>query len=356
MEGGRAMNKGLRWTERLMQLFLWLVACVFAGFLIGLGNLVVGNLGGLASYPVSVDAFVDPAKGKAVQAEQERAKAAHEAAGSALEQAQQKHEEAAADTRSARTTFDNWIATRHATVRPEQDAELVERTRELDKLAAAERAALAAVQAQQQVRLDARQAAERADKAWEALLEPAREAAYQAERHAELVAFAYRLALTLPLLLVAGWLFKTRRNSTWWPFAWGFIFFALFAFFFELVPYLPSYGGYVRYVVGIVLTVVVGRYAIAWLQAYLTRQKALDALPEAERRQTMRYETALGRIGKGVCPSCERGTNFKDESLAHCPHCGIRLFDRCACCSARKNAFTRFCFSCGTPANASLAD
>ena len=35
---------------------------------------------------------------------------------------------------------------------------------------------------------------------------------------------------------------------------------------------------------------------------------------------------------------------------------GIGLFDRCPACTTRKNAFTRYCFSCGTPANVSLAD
>ena len=49
-------------------------------------------------------------------------------------------------------------------------------------------------------------------------------------------------------------------------------------------------------------------------------------------------------------------TALKDASTDFCPHCGIGLFDRCGCCSSRKNAFARFCFSCGTAANTSMAD
>jgi len=349
------MNKGLRLTETWMRRALWLVAFLFAGFLIGLGGKVIENMDGLDPVPTA-QALIDPDAAAQYKAEIDRAARAREEAGRALEQAQQKHRVAEANTRSARTTFDNWIATRHATVRPEQDAELIARTRELDRLAQEERTALAAVEAQQQARLDADQAAEKARRDHMALLAPARDQAERAARRAELQVFLYRLALTLPLLLVAGWLFKHKRNDTYWPFAWGFIFFALFAFFVELVPYLPSYGGYVRYLVGILLTVVCGRYAIRWLQAYLARQKAVEALPEQQRKTGMRYDLVMGHIGKGLCPSCERPANYKDETLAHCPHCGFRLFDRCPVCSVRKNALMRFCFSCGTPANTSLAD
>ncbi len=349
------MSKGLRWTEQWMRRALWLVAFVFAGFLIGLGNQVVDNIIYLAPVP-DAEHFLDPARAAPLQAASRQAQKTRQDADTALEQAQQKHRVAQANTRSAREAFDNWIATRHATARPDQDGELIARNRELDKLVAAERTALAAVEAQEQVALDARQAEQKADAAYDALLQPARQAAYEAGRRAERKVFLIRLGVTLPLLLVAGALFKYRRNGTYWPFTWGFILFALFAFFVELVPYLPSYGGYVRYGVGIVVTVVVGRYAIRWLHAWLERQKAAEAMPDAQRRTTMRYDVAMARIAKGVCPSCERATNYKDEQLAHCPHCGIGLFDRCPACSTRKNAFTRYCFSCGTPANVSLPD
>jgi len=349
------MSKGLRWTEQWMRRALWLVAFVFAGFLVGLGNQVVDNVVYLEPAPPP-EQFLDPAKAAPLQAARLQAQMTLEAAHAALEQARQKHEVAQANTKSARDAFENWIATRHATARPDQDTELIARNRELDKLVAAERTALAAVEAQQQVELDARQAEQKAAAAYETLLGPARQAADEAATRAVRKVFLIRLGVTLPLLLVAGALFKYKRNGTYWPFTWGFIFFALFAFFVELVPYLPSYGGYVRYGVGIVVTVVVGRYAIRWLHAWLERQRAAEAMPDAQRRTTMRYDVAMERIAKSVCPSCERATNFKDEHLAHCPHCGIGLFDRCSACTTRKNAFTRYCFSCGTPANVSLAD
>jgi predicted RNA-binding Zn-ribbon protein involved in translation (DUF1610 family) len=349
------MSKGLRLTEKWMQRALWLVAFVFAAFLIGLGGKIVDNLRGVEPAP-RVEQFIDPQERARVDHDIVAARQAREEASRNLEQARQKHQVAQANTQTARNSFDNWLATRHVTARPEQDPELIGRTHALDELQVTERQALAAVQAEQQKMLDAEQAAQRARDLRAELDKPAREAANKAARVRELKVFAYRLALTLPLLVVAGWLFAKKRKGAYWPFAWGFIIFALFAFFFELVPYLPSYGGYVRYIVGIIVTALVGRYAILSLQRYLERQKAAEALPDVQRRETMRYDTAIDRLQKSVCPGCERTVDLKDTKIDYCPHCGIGLFDHCGRCTSRKNAFSRFCFSCGAPANTSLAE
>jgi hypothetical protein len=212
-------------------------------------------------------------------------------------------------TTSAREAFGNWLATRRATEQPDQDAELVARTRALDGLKPKEdEARQKPPRRSSQIVLDARPG--RAAGARVAVGAGARRAGTlgKAEYRAqELRVFGYRLALTLPLLVAAGWLFARKRAGTWWPFVWGFILFALFAFFVELVPYLPSYGGYVRYI---------GRHRGHGAGGALRHRRAeplpgapagAEALPDTQRRQELSATTlALARLAKGVCPGCER--------------------------------------------------
>lgn len=273
---------------------------------------------------------------------------AKQEAREALDQAQLNLKIAQADSQSARETFSNWLATRRVTERSQQDGELIKRTAHLDELKAAERSALAMVEAQQQAKLTASQTASRAQEQLQDMERDAQGALQKAQRAQELRVFLYRLALTLPLLVAAGWLFAKKRKNTYWPFVWGFIFFALFAFFVELVPYLPSYGGYVRYLVGILITALVGRYAIQALNRYLEQQKLAEQLPDAQRREELSYDVALARLDKGVCPGCERPVDQKDAKNDFCPHCGIGLHDHCGHCQAHKSSFSRFCHVCGT--------
>ena len=61
------MSKGLRLTEKWMQRGLWLVAFVFAGFLIGLGGKIVDNMWRVEP-PKGAENRIDPEKLNAVDA------------------------------------------------------------------------------------------------------------------------------------------------------------------------------------------------------------------------------------------------------------------------------------------------
>ncbi len=344
------MNNAIRLSEKWFMRALWLISLVFAFFLIGLGNAVVGDLPQVEA-ELSLQQFMDPAA-QALQQQQDAARDNRLAAEAALDQAELKRTGALKEYEAARATFDNWAATRQATGRADQDAELRARTSALDALKASETAASRASEAERQKLLDAQQAEEGAEAAMVPLRDAAQTRMDAALQALELRVFLYRLAVTLPLLAIAGWLFVKARKSRWWPFAWGFIFFALFTFFVELVPYLPSYGGYIRYSVGIIITLLVGRWAIIELNKYLERQKLAEAQPETMRRQDLAYDQALARLAKSVCPGCERPVDLKNPDIDFCPHCGIGLYECCHSCSARKGTFSPFCHKCGAKAEA----
>ena len=345
------MSKSLRLSEKWFHRGLWVVAFVFASFLIGLGGALVSDLPQVER-SLTIEEFIDKPAAEPLRAALSEAEQAEEKASKELEQTELKLEAAQQASRNARETFANWIATRRATEQPDQDTELIARTRSLDALKAKEDEAQQRVDAQRQRALDARQGGAGARAQLDVLERDAQLRLDAEYRRVELRVFGYRLALTLPLLLVAGWLFVKKRKSTYWPFVWGFIFFALFAFFVELVPYLPSYGGYVRYVVGIAVTVLVGRYAILALNRYIERQKLAESQPDLVRREELSYDTALTRLAKSVCPGCERPVDLKNPAIDFCPHCGIGLFDHCGQCDTRKSAFSKFCHGCGSSAAA----
>ncbi|MCY7378153.1 MAG: hypothetical protein LH467_02300 [Gemmatimonadaceae bacterium] len=342
------MLKSLRVPERLFDIAMWLVSFFFATFLIGLGGKIVGDLPGV-DQRITIEQFLDPAEVArnrvAVQSLRVQARgqeAARERALLGLNAAANRYA-------STRATFDNWIATRTATTDPAQDPEVLQRTRELDALKANERTAQAEVDRLNAEVLSVSQANDTQQQRYASLEEQARGRYDAARRSQELRVFGIRLLLTLPLLLLAGWLVKHKRKSQYWPLARGFVLFAAFAFFVELVPYLPSYGGYVRYGVGVIASAIAGIYVIRAMQRYVAKRAAVEQQTERERRSALPYEEAIKKISAGVCPGCERAIANTVPGVPgnFCVHCGMTLSDECTTCTTRKNAFFHYCPACG---------
>ncbi|HYW30045.1 MAG TPA: zinc ribbon domain-containing protein [Gemmatimonas sp.] len=352
------MIKSLRVPERLFAIAMWVVSLAFAGFLIGLGGKIIGELPGV-DRTLTPEQFMPPGAVRATEVRRDSLQRLYQDRSAARDRAQQFLTIASNNYGTARTSFDNWIATRSATTDPRQDPEVLARTRALDSLGAREREreAQREIEALNGAMLEISQAQETENRA-EADRSEAVEARYQrALFRQEISIFALRLALTLPLLLIAGFLIARARGSDYWPLARGFVLFAAFAFFVELVPYLPSYGGYVKHGVGILLTAVVARYAVREMKKYLARRRVVEQQSESERRRGMGYETALKRMATHVCPACERPMAGGAASAGNfCVFCGLKLFDECGNCGTRKNAFFQFCPTCGVGTEANGSD
>ncbi|WP_144767289.1 double zinc ribbon domain-containing protein [Methylobacterium dankookense] len=340
------MRSGKRLSERWFNLVLWLVALAFAGFLIGLGSLVVGDLPQV-EHRFTLEQFLASDQAKASADALKQIRREQDDNRRQAEQAQLALDAARSASEAARETFANWLKTRDATQRVDQDPGLIARTERLDALKAAERNVEERLEELNRTGLELSERQSTQIGIDTDLRAAAREKLDAAERGQELRVFAYRLALTLPLLALAGWLLLKRRHTRNWPFVWGFAFAAAFAFFVELVPYLPSYGGYVQYGVGVVATLVAGRAVINALHAYNERQKAAELRPDEERRTEIATDQALQRLAKKVCPGCERPIDLANPDANFCPHCGIGLFERCPACAHRKSTFERFCYACG---------
>ncbi len=335
-----------RLTEKWINRGLWLIAFIFASFLVGLGSLIVQDLPKVQTAP-TINEFVDKEAHAALKLRIEQKDKVILLVSGERDSENDKVTKLNSDYLKSKEVFNNWIASRSSTQDNDQNSEVLRRTKELEiqqsEIKLQEEKVLKKNQEieslNSDVQTDRNQLSEMEKSAYELVDKEVRKN--------QLKVFLYRLALTLPLLLAGLWFFIRKRKSQQWPFVWGFVFFALFSFFVELVPYLPSYGGYVRYIVGIIVTYFIGRYSIKALQNYLENQRKAEAMPKTEIKENLNYDLVQQRLSKCICPGCERPIDTQDPTKNFCVHCGTCLFNTCNACQARKNAFAKFCHSCG---------
>ncbi len=343
------MFKTIRTPVFWYQMLMWVLSFLLCIFLINFGSSLISDLP-TAGKQINKTDFLDEQilqdyEDSRDQLEQNRTEILRE-----IQDATAHQESVRRNYAIAKQGFENWLSTREATDLNAQNDEVTSRTRELDVLQ--EKVRMAERQKEdleaQNVQIERELTDSQIE--FDTYFATANGPYAKAISNQRLRIFLLRVALTLPLLLIACWLILKKRQATLWPIYRGFVMFAFFAFFVELVPYLPSYGGYVRNGVGIVLSIAFGYYAIKAMRKYMERKSQEEKLPEKDRREKIAYESGIKKMAQNTCPNCDRKIAKSEEGvvLDYCVHCKFCLYNYCKNCDARDNSFYKFCGVCGS--------
>jgi len=270
---------------------------------------------------------------------------------------------AQANYTNEKQSFDNWLQTRKTLGSPDKDKEVTDRAKKLDEFYKVEgdwRLQLNGIQTQIEESEKQRQ------KGQESIEKEKSEAEKKYQKvlkKYELKVFLIRLLFVAPVLALGIFFFIRYRHHKFWPLYFGFTLFSLYAFFFGLVPYLPSYGGYVRNAVGVILSAGLGYYAIKTIRQFIENKQAELKISTQERAKNVQSEVAEKALENHFCPSCGKdfiikrwefpSTKNVEEGAYklvtnYCRHCGLELFKNCNQCGNKNFAHLPFCSSCGS--------
>ncbi len=350
--------------EKTSKLLYWIISIILCGFLILLGNRILWNLDQAFTAPQMQDTVSEkalaPILAEQVDLAVDKSKLEKElqTLDSTIAAANQNYN-------NEKQSFDNWLETRKVLGLSKDDAEVKSRVAKLDNFYKIEQEWIA-----QRTKLNTSigqidEASALLDNQRLLITNDANERYVQAKNWFDIKVFLWRLLIVSPILLLGLWFLLKRRHDAFWPLYRGFVLFAFYAFFVGLAPYLPSYGGYVRYGMGIVLSVVLGYYAIKNIQLFLAKQKEQLQVSQMERAQNIQLEAAEKALNQHYCPSCGKDflpNNWEvntNPALAnrmpsayrlvsdYCRHCGLNLFANCSQCDTKNYVHLPFCMSCG---------
>ncbi len=343
------LQRTQRWLNRLISFLL------FAS-LVALSTLVMRDLEQL-SPPVSMVDMLQADQAEHARLRQD-VEAVRQQAGEmneTLAMARQARDAAQSRVRRAQAEYVDWLALRSSTEAQETNPEVQAKLAELGELRSLERQSNEMVLAREGERSELQRREASLLKAQGALENAAATRAREENRVRELKAFGIRLAVVLPILLAGIYLFARHRHARYGALVWGFSPFALYVFFFGLVPYLPSFGGYIRFIGAVALVVAGGVYSVRWFNAYLARRREELARDARERAQHIDMDQAVNAFRSKTCPSCGQDFSLSGPTPHFCLECGLALFSRCEC-NTLNFAFFRHCSNCNRPVGAEGAD
>ena len=351
-------NKRLEKTSKLIN---YIIAIVLCAFLISLSGKLIDDVDQWEERP-SVEQFENKELLETNQTEIDSIEEKIRLKRDKIESIESTIQVVRSNYDDAKNSYDNWLAARTTVGSPKEDIEVRTRAKELDKFYVSKQEwekELAAVEKEiADLNSETYQYADNIDQE--------RNRAYELQdtaiRKYDLKVFLIRLLFILPILLLGIFFIIKFRKHKYWPLFLGFVLFSFYAFFFGLVPYLPSYGGYIRYTVGIILSILFGIYFINKIKTFIERKKAELKESTSDRAQKVRAETAEKALDNHMCPSCGKdfivkqwdkssGKKSKTESFGfvtnYCRFCGLELFKKCNSCGTDNFAHLPYCSNCG---------
>lgn len=349
-------DKKLKRTSKIIS---WAIAIVLSIFLILLSNTIIYDMDSSVPSPF-FNEYRNDVEDKKL--EQERTVLRNQV--DALETHQSNIRKminvARENKENEQQSFDNWVITRKTLGSPNQDKEVLQRAKKLDDLLKIEQdwqEKSDSIQAE--INILEKQQTDISNKISEEYNKA--DVLYtQAMKAYDIKVFLLRLLFVAPILALGIFFFIRYRNHKFSPLFMGFSLFSLYAFFVGLVPYLPSYGGYIRYSVGVILTVGLGYYAIKRIRDYSERKKAELEASGSERAKKLETGIAERAFDNHICPSCGKDFFLKNwESplsvdkntlqpvTNYCRYCGLQLMKECSECGYANYAHLPFCASCG---------
>lgn len=167
---------------------------------------------------------------------------------------------------------------------------------------------------------------------------------------------ALKLAVMVPIFLIAAWFFIKKRSGTYWPIVYA----AFIAVFVRILlvahEYFPK--KYFKYILLLVIIAIALRLLVYLIKRIVSPKK--DWILK-------QYQEAYD---KGVCPICgkpvrigplryavggkrrglilaSQGMEASKQEVYICPSCGTELYQRCDKCNDIRHSLLPFCEHCG---------